>query len=508
MWLGKLRKSKQKPWELKWPKEPIKIVGIYVSYDYVKANNLNTARPIENLKTCLKFWKTRDLTLAGRIQIIKTLGISRMQYLLSMVDVSKAKLREINKILYDFLWRGLDRIARHTSIGCKMKGGLNMPDIFTVNKAIRIDWIRRYCDQSIKHPWKLFLDKMLKPLGGIHLLLKCNFNIDKLQHKITGFLHTMLKTWTDIKIEIPPTKTNKIVNESIIWNNKNITVAGKSVYYPEFVNAGLMYVKQMYKDNGQKQTWNYIQNKGVPSSSILRWFGLVNAIPKVQIVNTQVNHVEDINLIFGDESLKLRDCTTRNVYHKMINSIFIRPRTEIYFIHLFEINIDCWEEFYQLPVKCTIDSKLRDFQFKILHKILVTNINLVKMKPPRVENALCTFCQKEDETLVHLFCECSYVKFFWENFFMLWGNKLKMQHRPKQWQIILGDPEVSCLVNFLILLGKRFVYISKCKQNKPDFIDFKRYVQSIQNIELAIADRKNKLAAHNKKWGNFLKLTT
>ena len=115
------------------------------------------------------------------------MGLSRVQYIMSITDITKVRLKEINSMLYQFLWRGPDKIARHTAIGMIDKGGLNMPDIYAKYKAVRVDWIRRYCKESVKHPWKLFLDRLLNSLGGMNFLLKCNFEVDLLDKKKYGF---------------------------------------------------------------------------------------------------------------------------------------------------------------------------------------------------------------------------------------------------------------------------------------------------------------------------------
>ena len=60
---------------------------------------------------------------------------------------------------------------------------------------------------------------------------------------------------------------------------------------------------------------------------------------------------------------------------------------------------------------CTNESKLRVFQFKLLHRKLATNCFLFKIGIK--SNDQCSFCKESSETLLHLFWECSSVKSFW-----------------------------------------------------------------------------------------------
>ena len=57
--------------------------------------------------------------------------------------------------------------------------------------------------------------------------------------------------------------------------------------------------------------------------------------------------------------------------------------------------------------------KLRDYQFKINNRILVTNSFLHKIN--KVDNELCSYCRKETESISLLFVNCAKVKEFWNN---------------------------------------------------------------------------------------------
>ena len=67
-------------------------------------------------------------------------------------------------------------------------------------------------------------------------------------------------------------------------------------------------------------------------------------------------------------------------------------------------------EKYNTNLKYVSEIKSRDFQYKINNKILVTNSFLYKIK--RKETDLCSYCQKETESILHLFCNCERVKDF------------------------------------------------------------------------------------------------
>ena len=99
MWLGDWRNKTDIPNNFKWPQEPIQALGIFFSYNFNAANNLNFGEKIFKLKNTSKNWKrrkTRKLTLLGRIKIVKTLSLSKLIYNNSVL--------EINKVTFNFIW--------------------------------------------------------------------------------------------------------------------------------------------------------------------------------------------------------------------------------------------------------------------------------------------------------------------------------------------------------------------------------------------------------------------
>ena len=65
IWLGKWEKNKLYPLQLKWPRTPVRILGIYVSYDVKGNGERNFNLKLGKLQTNLDMWRARDLTFFG-----------------------------------------------------------------------------------------------------------------------------------------------------------------------------------------------------------------------------------------------------------------------------------------------------------------------------------------------------------------------------------------------------------------------------------------------------------
>ena len=57
--------------------------------------------------------------------------------------------------------------------------------------------------------------------------------------------------------------------------------------------------------------------------------------------------------------------------------------------------------YLNLPIIVTTDSRIRIFQYKILHNILNPNKKLFKFN--KISSPECSFCKCEEETTIHLF---------------------------------------------------------------------------------------------------------
>ena len=125
------------------------------------------------------------------------------------------------------------------------------------------------------------------------------------------------------------------------------------------------------------------------------------------------------------------------------------------FIEMFE------KKTYLLAFKCTKETKLGEFQFKLLHRRITTNDHLYKTGLKQSD--LFTFCGEETD----LFLRCKYSKTFWGEFSQyLPQNTSNMEGFVPSEAILLGIVTESkhSLLHHLILLARHHIYICKLKE--------------------------------------------
>ena len=150
-----------------------------------------------------------------------------------------------------------------------------------------------------------------------------------------------------------------------------------------------------------------------------------------------------------------------------------------------------------LNFKCTIDSRLRSFYFKILHRTIALNAFLFKIK--RKDSPNCSFCTKESETIIHIFCECPVVNLVWDELLSIINQKqhsnITISHFGKMFGI-QGDK----FLTFIFLALKYYIHCCKFSNKTPNIVEFKARLKVIKDTEYFISKKRGKLPIHFKKW--------
>ena len=141
-----------------------------------------------------------------------------------------------------------------------------------------------------------------------------------------------------------------------------------------------------------------------------------------------------------------------------------------------------WRSIYLLPRLCTISTRIRNFQFKFLHRRIATNTFLFKVGIS--DTALCYLCKTDKETLIHLFWECSVMKTFWERVqgFFVSIYLIPASHVLDIYECLgfKGEKD-DILVSHCLLLARYYIYCCKFKNISPSI---REYAQQLKyNLE-------------------------
>ena len=171
--------------------------------------------------------------------IIKSFLIPKLLYVSSILETPQQIIKDTEKMIYKFLWNGPDKVTRLSVINLLTKGGLNLTNIETHVKALRLSWIPRVLDERAG-PWKSYFLFHLQKYRG-NLLLKCNYDVKDLNLRLTNFYIQLLTWWADFR----NTFSESNYSSYVIWNNNDIRIGNKPVFYKTYYDCGIIHLNDL-----------------------------------------------------------------------------------------------------------------------------------------------------------------------------------------------------------------------------------------------------------------------
>ena len=248
LWLGSMRHRKDAICNLQISDDPVYALGVHFTYDIELSHQKNFFEKLGSLQKTLSVWSRRDLSTYGRINIVKILALSKIVFISSVMATPKNFATEVNKIVFDFIWKQKPaKIKKTTLIKKKSDGGLGMKDFVLFDKALKLTWVKRLCSDS-KAPWKYIPKSSLSAASGTELF-QCNYsyNLLDLNGSLPEFYKQIIHHWQKLVSTTPQNKTE--ILSQINWNNKFITIDKKMVYLPHWHRAGIKQISDLFDEH-------------------------------------------------------------------------------------------------------------------------------------------------------------------------------------------------------------------------------------------------------------------
>jgi len=406
---------------LQWSEEPVKYLGVFMNVNGQNFENLNWYRKIDKIKRIINMWKMRNLTYYGKITIIKALLISRIIYVATVYTVPSKFIIDINKILFSFLWNSKrEKVKRGVIINTSKAGGLDMVDIESKIKSLRLSWLSKFVDDHPR-PWKnifnFWLEKIIAPptCFNINCSVKDMLRLCK-KFDIIPFYRDLFLYWAEIRhVDLLCVKN---IGEEFLWFNSNIKSQSEMLVYKQWSDSGINNVSDVIV-NGIWVEQTRI-NDILQSNSLLVSFQyqkLKHAFPQIwleklrnQAHGNEENrqHVVEIPICNGIDILRTKAKVFYSLFIKMKvsepNMIYIWQR-KLDLPHTFE-----WEPVFDFKLSKLEFNKIRQFNFKLINNILPFKDNLLKWKIST--DAQCKSCNN-NESLLHNLLYCPKVRNVW-----------------------------------------------------------------------------------------------
>ena len=184
-------------------------------------------------------------------------------------------------------------------------------------------------------------------------------------------------------------------NDLILWNNKKITVEKNSLFWKHWFDRGIYFISDLLNSAGKFLTLDEFQNNFDFKIIYLYYFQLCAAIPPDLKRKAFVSPNPDLlNIPFeyhqlDDRTLILPKLRCKN-YYKMFNEKFVTEPTAVKSCKKLLPQFVDWKKSFKEIYKPNKDNKLRQFSFKVLHRIIPTRKELKKYK--LVTDDTCSLC--------------------------------------------------------------------------------------------------------------------
>jgi exonuclease III len=496
MYTGSLKDSDYYPHGLSWIKN-LETLGIFFCPSDEDSYKFNFEKRITNLKNLLRVWKQRRLSFKGKVTIINTLALSSLMYVSSVIHTPEKVFKEVEDIVLDFFWDGGNhKVAKQVLYQNIKLGGLKLCNYRVKTQALMAAWVKRLCTDS-NETWKI-LPKLFLNADNPSMFFKYRITTTEIKNA-PQFYKTICNTWLLCYNDTIPEEVSVIQNESI-WNNTYIATNRKPLYWRNWIKRGINTINDLLNEDGNFLSHIEIQNKYNFGCNFLNILQIKQSIPSVwteKLKYYNKKQTVDQILITSKTGVVCLGKTTSKIFYNMLNIQNYRPPTCVAkWKESFPMSVIDWPEVFYNPYSITRETKLQSFQYRVIHRIIPCNKWLFNIKI--MESSQCNFCDEID-TIQHFLIKCHSASIFW-NSFIAWWNR----HSEDQWanfadfsEIILfglmDEREFSTVLNYLILLGKYYIYINKLKDdNSLNFQRFLVYVKSKLTTELFILEKESK----------------
>jgi hypothetical protein len=259
MWLGKDINNHFTPLDIKWVKQ-VHSLGIFFSFDTDSVIQKNFMDRAKEFKQILDLWSQRDLSLIGKITILKSLAFSKIIYQCGVMIPPQKFIDQIIDVAYKFIWNNKkDKIKRNTIISEYKHGGLKMLDINSFIQAQKVMWIKRLTS-SDDASWKALPLLCLDEILGINTLKCPTFTITQPKN-FPDFYWEMIQTWNKIKNITESIDTPFDIRRQCLWLNENITINKQQINWDKWREKGINIIHDIMNNKGEFLTNAQIDKK-------------------------------------------------------------------------------------------------------------------------------------------------------------------------------------------------------------------------------------------------------
>jgi len=480
IWLGPLKSMSKFYAGISFKNEAVKCLGIYIGHSKELCCEKNWMPKVKRIQASLEVWKTRNLTLIGKVVLLKTMALSQITYIASVMCCPDNIVKEIEKLMYNFIWSGRERVKRQTLIGGYNIGGIKMPDIRSYIEALQAVWIKKLINSKTE-TWAIFTKYI------IHQNMGCSFE-DLISTSVyeskscpefdnlPDFIKAAIMSFNKCKYTGKWYNSNDInkVMSSYVWGNVFIKDKGKSLWYKNWIKSGYKYVKDFIDENGAFIKPDVaIKNLKSKTNWMCEYMILKRALKEycrnICCENSKyVNVKKTTCILYENRFYEISKLKTNVLYWFLVNQKCTSNYMEKIWTNKFKcelISRNMWGYIYEMRCFKVLERRIGIFNYKILTNSLPSPVHLSKWLPNI--HPLCEICKTSDN-IEHFIYGCSELQEMWNAIGKILNIMISFKDLVLGHSIYLCSLKVYNDIDVLISYVAYYTYTfkMKCKNGK------------------------------------------
>lgn len=496
-------------YKLDWKQTDFIILGINFSCNLESMIEINFREKIKQLEREMKQWSRRILTPFGRITILKTLIISKLNHLfIALPNPTDEIINNLNKSFFNFIWQSkVDRVKREVLMQDYEKGGLKMINLRAYILALKCTWIRRLVTTEAKY--KGIFETCYTNLNDI-ITRGTEFKKTLKHNKSNYFWNDVLDAWVKLCNLSKPTTLTDVLSENL-WNNNGIRIENRPIFYRHWFIKNIHFLKDLFDEQGNLMDVHTFCLKYQIRVNFLEYFGVRAAVEdfiRRKGIDTETENKPPTNIYipFHLKEILKSNKGCKDMYKIFNNKEVLIKSKEKWNQAFGNITLN-WKTIYTLPAKSCSNTKLHWFQYRIIHRILATNDFLLKLRVR--EDNLCTFCGLLPEKIEHLFWHCHVVTEFWESVERWVLQKGQFLLNVNKQSAIFGKTYnllSNKAINYILIVTRFYIYKCRIGNKQLNLHAWKNEIRQYILIEKLIAIKNNVFDKFSKVWQKWVTL--
>ena len=232
---------------LKYVKK-LKVLGIYLSANPADMEG-NFDDKIEEIESLLRRWSFRNMTVFGRIFLVKSLALSKLTHVVQVIPNPRSgKIKHLQKLVNQFVWTGshCKKVVVRSELSEQPmeQGGLGVPNVEKFWKSLKVVWINRLMQASDDSKWRrICLQQTGSALNNSHLTstMLLQTGVSKIADACNRRL--LNSFWKNVWSTLPLaervfySQSKHIQSEMLIWGTESIKFNGKPLDKKDFARS-------------------------------------------------------------------------------------------------------------------------------------------------------------------------------------------------------------------------------------------------------------------------------